>query len=352
MPRTRSIAWAELKLGVIGIVALVLIALTVVALGGSGGFWWQRYPLKAILSDAAGLKPGAVVRVAGKEIGTVTSVEFAGPRIEVAFEISKDVRQLVTTDSVASVGSLSLLGEPMIDITAASTGQSVPDWGYVKTTGKGSFGDLTTSASESLEIAGKILADIRAGRGTVGKLFTDEALYRDLDQFVSAASDVTRAIKGGKGTLGALVNDPSAHRALQASLENLQTITARITTGQGALARLVNDEAMSKSLATTTASLAATTANLEQVSGRLNRGEGTMGKLLNDDQLYSRLNGMATKVEQLVANIEAGQGTAGKLLKDQQLYDNMNRAMTELRDLFTEIRKDPKKYLTVRVSIF
>jgi phospholipid/cholesterol/gamma-HCH transport system substrate-binding protein len=57
-------------------------------------------------------------------------------------------------------------------------------------------------------------------------------------------------------------------------------------------------------------------------------------------------------VDQLVAGLDAGKGTAGQLLHDQQLYENMNRAATELRDLLAAIRKDPRKYLRVSVSIF
>jgi hypothetical protein len=34
------------------------------------------------------------------------------------------------------------------------------------------------------------------------------------------------------------------------------------------------------------------------------------------------------------------------------LYENMNAAATELQQLIVEIKKDPKKYLNVRVSIF
>lgn len=48
----------------------------------------------------------------------------------------------------------------------------------------------------------------------------------------------------------------------------------------------------------------------------------------------------------------AGEGTAGALLKDKQLYENMNRTVAELSGLVAEIRKDPKKYLNIRVSIF
>ena len=76
--RTRSLAWSELKIGIAGVVALGLLALIVVAVGGEGGYFWQRYPLKTRFADVLGLKAGAVVRLSGKEIGSVTGVEFAG----------------------------------------------------------------------------------------------------------------------------------------------------------------------------------------------------------------------------------------------------------------------------------
>ncbi len=47
-----------------------------------------------------------------------------------------------------------------------------------------------------------------------------------------------------------------------------------------------------------------------------------------------------------------GKGTAGALLKDQKLYDNLNAAASELRGLMVDIRKDPQKYLRVKVSLF
>ena len=47
-----------------------------------------------------------------------------------------------------------------------------------------------------------------------------------------------------------------------------------------------------------------------------------------------------------------GEGTAGQLLKDKQLYENMNGAVADLRGLVDAIKKDPKKYLNVKVSIF
>jgi len=345
MPRTRSIAWSELKLGVVGLTALLLVGLIIVAVGGQGGFWWQRYPLKMQFADARGLKPGAVARVNGKEVGRATSVEFSGTRIDVVIELNKDVRPLVTTEAVGTLGSLSLLGESMVDIRANPGGTPLGDWQYIKTAEVTQIGDLTTSASQGLESAGQLLADVRAGKGTLGKLVTDEALYRELNQLVASAQLVTKNLNQGRGTIGTLMQDPAAANALKASLEELQTITTRLNSGQGALGRFLNDEAMSKSIGNTFS-------NLEQTTGRMGKGDNTLGKLLTEKELYDRLNSMAGQLDQVTAGLREGRGTMGLLLRDQQLYENMNRTVTEIRDLVADIRKDPKKYLRVNVSIF
>ena len=61
---------------------------------------------------------------------------------------------------------------------------------------------------------------------------------------------------------------------------------------------------------------------------------------------------MTEQFRQLTANLNSGEGTAGQLLRDKQLYENMNQTVGELRGLIAEIKKDPKKYLNVKVSLF
>lgn len=346
MPRTRSVAWSELKIGIVAVVALAVLVFVIFAVGGEGGFWWDRYPLKVRFADAQGLKAGAVVRVSGKEVGTVKAVEFAGTEIEVDLEVLKTVRPLITTESVASIGSLSLLGEPLVDVSAATGGTPLADNAVVKAAPKaGSIGDLTNSASSSLEQINQLVADVRAGKGTLGKVVTDDALYTELQAFVASAGRVTQSINEGRGTLGGLVRDPAAYEALRTSLQNLQAMTAKINSGEGALGKFLNDEALGRSLS-------GSVTNVEKITGGLSRGEGTAGQLLTDRQLYDQLNSVTKRMDQVVAGLESGSGTAGKLLHDQQLYENMNRAVTELRDLLADARKDPKKFLNVRVSIF
>jgi phospholipid/cholesterol/gamma-HCH transport system substrate-binding protein len=64
------------------------------------------------------------------------------------------------------------------------------------------------------------------------------------------------------------------------------------------------------------------------------------------------LNSTVNRLDELTRNLNQGQGTAGQLLHDQKLYDNMNETANQLKGLIADIRKDPKKYLNVRVSIF
>ena len=346
MPRTRSLAWAELKIGLITIFAIVMATILVFLLSGSSGFFWQRYSIKTVLTDVAGLKEGAPVRLAGVDIGTVAGVAFVGDRVEVWMEVLEENRPRITTTSVATLGSVSLLGESAIDITPSSGGTSIPDWGYVRSRRpSASLSNMAEQASAGLDEATELFKDIRAGRGTLGRLFTDEALYQELTGLVSSAETVANNINQGRGTLGRLANDPAAARSLEASLENLQELTARIRAGEGSLGKLLTDD----SLAT---SMKSATANLDTFTGRINRGEGTIGKLATDEALYNRLNSVSERLDKVVSDLQAGEGTAGQLLRDKRLYENMNGTMAELRDLVAAIRKDPKRFLNVRVSLF
>ena len=346
MPRTRSLAFSELKIGMLTVFAAAMAGIMVFAVGGAGGFAWQRYPLKTRFANIATVKAGTPVRLAGIEVGTVTEVQFAGSGAEAWFEVSKDVRPLITDRSLAVIGAISMLGEGAVDITSGPGGAPIPDWGYVPSgVDASSLAGLQATAGESLSEVGRLVADLRAGKGTLGRLITDDAAYRDLDALMLAATRVADAVRQGRGTMGRLVNDPKIYDELAASTTALHEITGRLARGEGSLGQLLQDPALARS-ATTAA------ANLETVSGRLARGEGTAGKLLTDEQLFARLTSTATHLDDLTAKLAAGQGTAGLLLQDRQLYENMSHAVTELRGLVSDIRKDPKKYLNVKVSLF
>src|SRR6185503_4224411 len=164
MPRTRSLAWAELKIGVVSIVALVMAGLLIFLLSGEGGFFWQRFGIKTMFANVAGLKAGAPVRVAGVEVGAVKEVQFIGDRVEVLMEVSKKMSPRITSSSVAALGSVSLLGESAVDITSSSQGTPIPEWGYVPSgPAAGSLSDVATKASSGIDQLSGLIGDLRSG---------------------------------------------------------------------------------------------------------------------------------------------------------------------------------------------
>jgi phospholipid/cholesterol/gamma-HCH transport system substrate-binding protein len=346
MPRTRSLAWSELKIGIVSVVALILASVLIFLLSGEGGFFWQQYSIKTIFPNIQGLKAGAPVRVSGVEVGAVSETNFIGDRVEVVMEVSKAHQARITSGSRATLGSVSLLGEAAVDITASSSGTPIAEWGYVPSGAAApTIAEVGAQATEGIQELTNLLKDVRQGRGTVGRLFTDEALYRDMNALVHSADRVASQIATGKGTLGRLTNDPKVYNELSDALTDLRAVTQRIRNGEGSLGKLLNDPALANSLT-------GTTQNVEALTGRLNRGEGSAGKLLTENEFYDRINSMAQRLDTLTTNLNAGEGTAGQLLRDKQLYENMNQAVGELRGLIVDIRKDPKKYLNVKVSIF
>ncbi len=346
MPRTRSHTWAELKIGVLMIAAIGIAVLTVFLLTGGKGFFWQRYHLKSRFTNVAGLKPGSPVRLAGVDVGDVDAVDLSGDQVDVVFQVNRIYRDRITTDSVAKLGSVSLLGESAVDISPAGTGTPIPEWGYVPQ-GKApaQLSDITDQANQGVAELTGLIHDIRTGRGTVGKLMTDDQLYADLNRFVTSANALTAGIQQGKGTLGRLVTDPKAAEALEASLKNIEEMTRQLNAGEGSLGKLLKDDSFSRSLGSATN-------NLDTLVAKLNRGEGTAGKLITDPALFNQLNAVTQSLNQLVTSLNSGDGTMGRLLKDKQLYENMNGAVADIRTLIANINKDPRRYLNIRVSVF
>jgi phospholipid/cholesterol/gamma-HCH transport system substrate-binding protein len=346
MPRTRSLAWSELKIGLLTMTAIVIAAVLVFSLTGSKGWFWQRYTLKTRFVSVAGLAKGSPVRVAGLQVGSVKDIQFSGEQVDVVFDVNKDVQGRITDKSIAYLGSVSLLGSSAVDIIPTTSGTPIPEYGYVpQGRAKGQFSDIAEEASGTIEEVTGLVHDLRQGKGSAGKLITDDRLYNELQQFVETASQMTREIRQGKGTIGRLLKDPKAANSLEASMKHIEEMTRRLDAGEGSFGKLLKDEEFSKSLT-------GATSNLKELTDRLNKGEGTAGKLLTDDALYTRLTSVTERFDALMTKLNEGEGTAGQLLKDKQLYENMNGAVGDLRALITEIKKNPKKYLNVKVSIF
>ncbi len=129
MPRTRSLKWSELKIGIVAVVAMLIAGALILALGGESGFFWERYNLKVKFPNAGGVQEGSPVRVAGVTVGAVQEIRFVGSDVEMDLELRDNMQERVRTTSRASIGSVSLLGDGAVYISASTTGEPIPEWG-------------------------------------------------------------------------------------------------------------------------------------------------------------------------------------------------------------------------------
>jgi phospholipid/cholesterol/gamma-HCH transport system substrate-binding protein len=51
----------------------------------------------------------------------------------------------------------------------------------------------------------------------------------------------------------------------------------------------------------------------------------------------------------VLLKINGGQGTLGRMVNDPHLYQNSDSLVTELRSLVADIKKNPKRYINLRV---
>jgi len=345
-----ALTWTELRVGVVAIVSLSVLAFAILYIGGGGGSpFASKYQVRALMTDVNGLKPGAPVRLGGVEVGTVTRVDFAAEgavgMVEVVMRIDRRVKPRITTESRASLGSLGLLGEKAVDVTSASHGASIEDGGYLSAATEDPFRGLLTDASTSTTHLRKILSRMDAGEGLIGKALRDEELYdRMLDVTIRLQKFMNR-VESQRTPFGRLTSDEEMSQRLSDSVKGIESIVSRVDRGEGPLGAFVSDEKASRELRSLVT-------NLEDVSARLRKGDGTAGRLLQDDALFKRLDSVTARLDALLARVERGEGAAGRLFQDPELYENLNATLKELRGLVTDVRRDPAKYLRVKLSLF
>jgi len=375
----KKIGLREVRVGLFVIIAIVVLIFLILNASGDISFA-RKLQVKARFLNADGLRPGAEVRLAGVRIGKVSDVNLLpptddpnSPRVEAILALDqtvdgKPVTELVRTDSTAQLGSPSLLGsDKVINIApGTSLGQPVPENYELNSTSAEGIAQLTSSGNELVQQLNRlstqvteITEKINEGRGTLGRFVNDEAFYNNLNATVRDTQAVIRDVRTGQGSAARFINDPALYNNLNTVSESLQTIATDLRAGRGTAGRLLTDEALYNDARATVNRLNRSVEEINTVVADIRAGRGTAGKLLTDEQLYNdaraaiaRFNTSAERIDSMVAGVQRGEGTLGKLVTDETLYNNVNQLSSESVKLLYDFRQNPRKYLTVRFSIF
>ena len=111
----RSLAWSELRVGILVITSFVLLALAIFYISGASGFFEPQYSITAFFPSANGMRKGAEVWLEGVTVGNVDSVEVskqADPNKSVEVKMLKLQGELLAVQLVDMGQVPALDGQP------------------------------------------------------------------------------------------------------------------------------------------------------------------------------------------------------------------------------------------------
>jgi phospholipid/cholesterol/gamma-HCH transport system substrate-binding protein len=119
-------------------------------------------------------------------------------------------------------------------------------------------------------------------------------------------------------------------QSFQGIVNRVDSLLAGIEQGKGNIGKLLKDEQLYDRLN----SIAS---EGQKLLSDIRTGHGTFSKLIYDDELYKEVQAPLKRIDAMLADLQSGQGTAGKFLKDPALYDDLHRTLGEIRTVVAEI---------------
>ena len=359
MPSQQEVHWSQLKVGLLVFVAILALTALIFLISGTsgGGPFSHKLTVRSYFEDSAGLKVGGQVNLEGVTIGTVKNIRLAPARkltpVEVTMQIAGKYADNVRQDSQASLETIGVLGDTVVNITSKSAQKGpIAENGELPTNETPSLTDVIKSSQGTIEQVNTILAKLdslvdalNTGRGSIGQLINNPDLYNKAVLAVSQLQSLVGQISSGKGSIGKLISDDTLYNRANDAIAHLDSVTAQIDSGQGSVGKLIKDPTLYNNLQQSTASL-------NQLMADVNAGRGGLGLIAKDPQFASKLNDTVTRLDSILARADNGEGTLGQLVRNPSLYNNLDETVANANHLVTAIRENPKQYLTIHLKIF
>jgi phospholipid/cholesterol/gamma-HCH transport system substrate-binding protein len=322
------------------IVLLVILTLT-------GATLWvkqtdigeRRSKVVARFRDVGNARVGNAVVIRGVRAGTIEAIELArGGWVHVRMNLDRSM-QLPGTP-VVLLNESSLFGEWQATITQRS---ALPHDETVQAQIAESSGgdDVLPGATlpdiaKLTAVAGQIAGDVANVAGRVEIAFDERAareLRSSIRNFADLSTTLSQTVRSHAGDLDTLSRGmQSAVSSLNRTALSAAQIAARVDSSSttGEIRQIVDD------MSHAAAELRRGSAQIRMMSEQLSKTQG-------------RLDSFLTNGDAVLVKLNSGQGSLGLLLNDPSLYRNSDSLLTQLRGLVTEVRTNPKKFVSVRI---
>jgi len=215
MAQRKQLTWSELRVGLFVLVGLLVLAVGIFYVTGAG-FFGPKYRIKTYLPEVSGLSTGAPVRLDGVEIGNVDQIRLvrasrarppnACTTSKSACASTASTRTISSRDSAASLVTEGLLGNRYVTITRGYTGVPLKEGQAVPGTEEKAIKEVVERSADVLsnlqalsDNIEDLVQGVQRGRGTLGKLLTDEQVYNHLNSLLVKGDQIVqqRASRAG-----------------------------------------------------------------------------------------------------------------------------------------------------------
>jgi phospholipid/cholesterol/gamma-HCH transport system substrate-binding protein len=355
MAQRKQLTWTELRVGLFVLVGLSVLAAGIFYVTGAGTLG-PKYRLITYLPDVSGLANGAPVRLDGVEIGNVETIKIA-PRtgnlaldksrnIEVVMRVAKKYQDYILTDSEASLITEGLLGNEYVEVSRGFTGTKLQDGEEVHGSGGLELKEVMARGADALQnlqalsdSVQELINGVKEGKGTLGKLMTDQEAYNHLNNILAKGDVMVSNIQAGQGTLGKLVASDEMYNKVDKGLDSVNVILTDARSPKGTIGKLLYDPSLYDE------------AKQAFTNGNAMLADARAGKV-TDDTLYNKLKETSENVASATAKLNENTTTVGKLFSDPKLYDSVTGLTGDLRLLIGDFRQNPKKFLRIKLSVF
>ena len=298
----------EFTIGLSVIIALLVVYFGIEYLKGNNIFKPANY-YYATFTDVAGLSQSAPVTLNGYKVGIVRDVtyEYDNPgHIKVEMSLDKELRLPVDSKAFLStdmLGTSSIVLHIGTDKTFYKVGETIKD--------EQASGLMSSVTNDILPTVGQIMPKIDSLITSLNTLVSDPALAASL-----------------------------AH--LKVAMENIEAGSARLNKAMVALPTMANDAgATLTNIKEISGNLSVIASDLTAVSGQL-KEMPLVATMANIGQTSESL-------KELMAKLNSDKSSLGMLVNDPQLYNNLNNASASLDSLLRDVKKNPKRYISIKL---
>src|ERR1022692_859799 len=244
MPESKKVSWAQLRVGIMAAVSMAILAVLIFLLTGSGNLFSSSGSLYTFMDDSAAMPSSTPVRLNGIIVGKIVVIKMTvNP---------KKMLEQIPDDSIAGVDASNLLGDKFINITKGKSSTAIKDGGTLKSLAAQDIpelmsraGDMLGSFETILNRFDALLADIEAGKGNVGKLIKDDALYDSLNKSAKELNKIVADVNNGTGSVSRLLHDDGQlYKNVQAPINRIDSMLADIQKGEGTAGKILKDPAL------------------------------------------------------------------------------------------------------------